>query len=140
MRTRVYLGTILTATALVAATACGVDSEYVDEENSAGGTSGGSADDSSYKASKDLEFTKCAAGEFGLIDAVIKITNNDDKPRSYLVTGEAVDAEGNRVSELNAVANSVRPGQSVDADASGSASEDVGKFECKIVTVDSFRD
>lgn len=148
-RIRPALVALATACVAVSLAACGVDSDYVPADkagsttapdasgNTAGGAKGGPTADKP-KPDYSAKFTQCAEGSFGMIDAELTITNHTDQPRSYLVTGEAVDADGNRLAELTASANSVRPGQTATTEALGTVDGNVPDFKCKVVEVTSF--
>jgi len=89
-------------------------------------------------ASGDVVIDSCEAGEFGLLTASATITNSTDAAASYLVTGSANDAEGNRVAELSGAANSIAPGQSAQVDLIGSLDEAPEGMQCVVANVSRY--
>jgi hypothetical protein len=75
-----------------------------------------------------------------MAEATIEIANGTDQRQSYMVTVTVDDATGARVAEINAIATSLPPGQSVvlsGQDASGSATEQArpGPADCQVASV-----
>ena len=73
------------------------------------------------------------------VKSKVKVTNNGDKRATYLVTGEYLDQDGNKVGELLASVDSLEPGKSSTQNFSGLFTSDqfdgVSKGSCKILEV-----
>lgn len=75
------------------------------------------------------------------VEATVAITNSTDGPRSYWATIAVDDTNGNRLGEINAVANAVQPGQTANKagmDASTMLDGSVNNVRCTVVSVDRF--
>lgn len=99
-------------------------------------------------ASADVTVRDCAVVDrgYGLVmaEGTIEITNSTGEPQSYMVTVSVNDESGARVGEINAIANSLAPGQSVvlsGTDATGTATEQArsGPAACQVADVNRFR-
>jgi hypothetical protein len=106
-------------------------------------TTGGLAGDDAA-AMRDVTVRDCVVADRGpgilIAEATIEIANGTDQRQSYMVTVTVADATGARVAEINAIATSLPPGQSVvlsGQDASGSATEQArpGPADCQIASV-----
>jgi hypothetical protein len=106
-------------------------------------TTGGLAGDDAA-AMRDVTVRDCVVADRGpgilIAEATIEITNGTDQRQSYMVTVTVDDATGARVAEINAIATSLPPGQSVvlsGQDASGSATEQArpGPAGCQVASV-----
>ena len=98
-------------------------------------------------ASADVTVRDCAVVDrgYGLVmaEGTIEITNSTGEPQSYMVTVSVNDERGARVGEINAVANSLAPGQSVvlsGTDAPGTATDQArpGPAACQVADVTRF--
>lgn len=107
------------------------------------GTTGGLAGDDAA-AMRDVTVRDCVVADQGagslMAEATIEIANGTDQRQSYMVTLTVDDATGARVAEINAIATSLPPGQSVvlsGQDASGSATEQArpGPADCQVASV-----
>jgi hypothetical protein len=105
-------------------------------------TGGLAGDDAA--AMRDVTVRDCVVADRGpgilIAEATIEIANGTDQRQSYMVTLTVDDATGARVAEINAIATSLPPGQSVvlsGQDASGSATEQArpGPADCQIASV-----
>ena len=104
-----------------------------DAETSAkGGVTSRTDDD----AIDHVKIRSCKVSEYGAVTARLLITNGGDDQASYIITAEAVK-RGERVAELTAIANDVRPSQKVNTDATGSV-EGRPRVTCRLVSVDRF--
>lgn len=88
-------------------------------------------------AVSDVKLTKCEFAAGGGVSAAVSVTNSTRKIRSYLIVAEVLGADGSRLSELNAVANAVRPDRTVTAQAVG-FTPNVKPVACHVVTVTAF--
>jgi hypothetical protein len=82
----------------------------------------------------------CKIGDFGLAESELKIQNATGDSKSFLITVSMNGADGNRLVELNAAANSVAAGQTATVKAIGSATglDKNTKVDCKVADVKSF--
>lgn len=73
------------------------------------------------------------------VKATVKITNNGDKRANYLVEGEFLDQDGNKVDGLLATVDNLAPGASSTQNFGGLFTSDqldgVSKGSCKILKV-----
>jgi hypothetical protein len=99
-------------------------------------------------ASADVTVRDCAVVDrgYGLVmaEGTIEIKNSTGEPQSYMVTVSVNDESGARVGEINAIANSLAPGQSVilsGTDATGTATEQArpGPAARQVADVNRFR-
>jgi hypothetical protein len=106
-------------------------------------TTGGLAGDEAA-AMRDVTIRDCVVADRGpgilMAEATIEIANGTDQRQSYMVTVTVDDSTGARVAEINAIATSLPPGQSVvlsGQDASGSATEQArpGPADCQVASV-----
>jgi hypothetical protein len=106
-------------------------------------TTGGLAGEDAA-AMRDVTVRDCVVADQGagilMAEATIEIANGTDQRQSYMVTVTVDDATGARVAEINAIATSLPPGQSVvlsGQDASGSATEQArpGPADCQVAGV-----
>lgn len=74
------------------------------------------------------------------VKAKVKITNNGNKRADYVVTGEFLDDNGDKVEELIATVESLEPGKSSTQDFTGLITSDqlkgVKEGTCKVLDVD----
>jgi hypothetical protein len=98
-------------------------------------------------ASADVTVRDCAVVDrgYGLVmaEGTIEIRNSTGEPQSYMVTVSVNDESGARVGEINAIANSLAPEQSVvlsGTDATGTATEQArpGPAACQVADVNRF--
>jgi hypothetical protein len=98
-------------------------------------------------ASADVTVRDCAVMDrgYGLVmaEGTIEIKNSTGEPQSYMVTVSVNDESGARVGEINAIANSLAPGQSVilsGTDVTGTATEQAkpGPAACQVADVNRF--
>lgn len=132
------LGIVL-AIAMVSAMNSFVD----DVERELGGSGGGAPD----VAEGDVTLSQCEVLDEGFgvnfAQGVVEITNSTEDTQSYMVTVSVNDTSGARVGEINAVANSLAPGQSVTLSGpqtSGNVAEHAqpGPADCSVARVDRF--
>jgi hypothetical protein len=101
------------------------------------------AADDKRAAKEDVKLTACEVvnDEFlgKDVKAKVKITNNGDKRATYLVKGEYLDQDGNKVGELLASVDDLGPGKSSTQNFSGLFTSDqfegVTKGSCTILDV-----
>jgi hypothetical protein len=94
-------------------------------------------------AREDIKITTCKITHDKFLGSEVRarvnITNNGKKRANYLVEGEFLDSKGNKVGELLATVNNLKPGTVSNRDFTGAfTSEDlkgVTKGTCSIVTV-----
>lgn len=92
---------------------------------------------------EDVKLLSCEITNEGLIgfdvEAKVKITNNGDKRANYLIEGEFIDQNGNKIDQLLATVENLAPGASSTQNFSGLFTseqlEDVSKGTCKILDV-----
>lgn len=89
-------------------------------------------------ATEEITVTSCAVDEFGLVTSDLTVLNNDDKVRNYAITISVNGADGNRVAEANAFANSLAAGQSAQIQAFGSGQNLPAQVTCVIANVSKF--
>ena len=84
-----------------------------------------------------VKITRCAPGEFGVVEVKLSITNNAKAIRSYWVTVAIYDETGKtRIGEGNGVANKVEPGTVAKVDAYGFTDDKPKRIICKVVNTD----
>jgi hypothetical protein len=99
-----------------------------------------SADKSADKSAGDpykITIAKCARGEFGTFDVVVKIRNNSDTEKTYLFDVGLYDPDDNTVgSGFGSV--EVRPGKSATTDTFASLTDPdyKGKVRCEVEVKD----
>lgn len=100
--------------------------------------------DDKRAAKEDVEITSCKVVNDDLLGpdlkAKVKITNHGDKRATYIVRGELLDQDGNKVGdELLATVDNLAPGKSSNQDFGGLFTADnfkgVTDSTCKIVGV-----
>lgn len=102
------------------------------------------AADDKRAAKEDVELLSCKLVTEDFlgkdVKAKVKITNNGDKRANYLVTGEFLDQDGNKVEELLASVESLEPGKSSTQDFTGLITSDqlkgVKEGSCVLLEVD----
>lgn len=95
------------------------------------------------RAKKDVELISCeitAEDYIGLnVEAKVKITNGGKKRANYVVEGEFLDQDGNKIDQLLATVDDLAPGSSSTQNFTGLFTtdqlEDVTKGTCKILDV-----
>jgi len=127
---RKTLAVLAATSALLTFAAC----EVPEEEDKDGD---GVSSMTSEEYAKHVKIDSCAADQFGTITAKLVIKNKSKKQLSYVITAEAVNAKGERITELNGIANNVRAGQTTHTDALGMVDDNSAKFTCKIVNVET---
>lgn len=93
---------------------------------------------------EDVKLTGCdiVTDEFfgREVKAKVKVTNNGDKRADYVVTGEFLDDNRDKVEELIAVVDSLEPGKSSTQDFSGLITSDqlkgIKQGSCVLLEVD----
>ncbi|MFF3562051.1 FxLYD domain-containing protein [Streptomyces sp. NPDC002574] len=93
------------------------------------------AKEASAGPSGDVKLIACEIEAFTTWpSAKLTITNRSSKTSNYMVQVEFVDAKGTRISEGFAGTNNLRPGQSAQEVAQGTA-EATGKVTCRVTDV-----
>lgn len=118
----------LIVTVIVAAVAVdNVDEQIADEEAREG---------------QDVEVTGCEVGEFGNLTATLQVTNNSSEPSTYLIEVVFETRNGSRQIDSGIVSvNELRPGQSTEVDAVGTAippPDPPPGFTCDVADVQRF--
>lgn len=102
---------------------------------------GGTSDTS---ALHDVTVSRCTTDtSYGMTEAQanVAITNSTDRARSYWAIIAVDDMAGNRLGEINAVANELQPGQTAKLagmDAATMINGSVNEIRCTVVSVDRF--
>jgi hypothetical protein len=101
--------------------------------------------DDKRAADQDVKITKCEVTEEEFLgkdlSARVEITNNGEKRANYLVEGELLSSDGNKIGELLASVENLAPGKSSSQNFGGLfTSEDlkgveIGKADCSMVNV-----
>lgn len=92
----------------------------------------------------DVTVSRCTTDtSYGMTEAQanVAITNSTDRARSYWATIAVDDMAGNRLGEINAVANELQPGQTAKLagmDAATMINGSVNEIRCTVVSVDRF--
>lgn len=109
---------------------------------SASGSQGGGTSAEQSGAVNDVTLNGCTTStNYGMTDvsADLDITNSTDSQASYWVTIGVDDTEGNRLSEINAIANNLQPGQSSNKSGQQAMTmlpEGPVDVTCSVVSVD----
>lgn len=129
---------------LIAVTAVGCTALVGGAVHEAGKAVKANASEDARAAKRDVKITKCdlaAASVIGTLNSQVKITNHGKKRANYLVEGEVLDTNGNKVGELLASVSNLKPGTSTDQDFGGTFTSDdasadsVAGGSCSIVKV-----
>lgn len=111
-------------------------------ESVTNGSSPGATSEGQGSAEADVILNGCSAStEYGMtnVAADVDITNSTDSPASYWVTIGVDDQEGNRLSEIHAVANDLRAGQTSKQSGQMAMTmipEGNSDVNCSVVSVD----